>query len=200
MKKLIAVDIDEVLSPFHELFLAHHNATYGTSYEYPDAQNRYFLEEFTGESSDIVEAKLHDFVNSSTFQNNQPLPAAVESIAKLKDLGYEFVVITARPPFYKQTTHDFMAHHFPDIFLGVHTIPHYAGSALTPAAGKLALCQELGAEYLVDDNLVTVATVAEAGMHGIVFGEYHWNRAELLPSGVTRCKDWAAVLEYFDGR
>lgn len=198
MKNVIAVDIDEVLSPFHEPFLMHHNRTYGTAYTYPDSENRYYLEEFTGEPSEIVEAKIHQFVSSSDFQQAEPLPGAQAAITSLKEQGFELVVITARPPFYNATTDQFMERHFPNIFVGVHTIPHFVGSALTPAAGKLALCQKLGASYLIDDNLGTAAVIAESGMQAIVFGDYHWNQTELLPEGVTRCKDWTAVQKYFE--
>jgi alkylated DNA nucleotide flippase Atl1/5'(3')-deoxyribonucleotidase len=197
MKKVVAIDIDEVLSAFHEPFLMHHNRTYGTAYTYPDTENRYYLEEFTGEPSEIVEKKIHEFVQTPVMQDAEPLPGAQAALDHLRQLGYELVVITARPPMYKPVTDRFMERHFPDVFQGVHAIPHFVGSALTPAAGKLALCQQLGAQYLIDDNLGTATVVADAGMQAIVFGEYHWNQAEILPKGVVRCKDWNAVKELF---
>ncbi|HVX57219.1 MAG TPA: hypothetical protein VHA37_05800, partial [Candidatus Saccharimonadales bacterium] len=65
---------------------------------------------------------------------------------------------------------------------------------------KAAVCREVGAVALIDDSLGHVQTCAEQGIDGVLFGDYPWNQAEELPAGVTRCADWAAVLEYFDGR
>lgn len=201
MKKLIAVDIDEVLSPFHEPFLRHHNERYGTNFTYPDPDRRYFLEQFTGEPSDIVEAKIYDFLHHAILQDMiRPLPSAYDALSAMKMAGYELVVVTARGPEYDEATTYFLNRNFPRIFSDVHKIPQYSGVALTPANGKIGICSELGATHLIDDNLGTATAAAEQGMCAVVFGDYHWNSAEVLPTGVSRCKNWSEVVEYFDGR
>lgn len=65
-------------------------------------------------------------------------------------------------------------------------------------ATKAAICTSIGASYLIDDNLEHCALAAESGLDCLLFGEYGWNKAEILPKGVTRVKDWHAVLEYFN--
>ena len=65
---------------------------------------------------------------------------------------------------------------------------------------KVDMCKRLGAIALIDDSLSHVTECAEEGIEGVLFGDYPWNQADELPSGVTRCVDWPAVLEYFDAR
>jgi hypothetical protein len=38
----------------------------------------------------------------------------------------------------------------------------------------------------------------DIGVQALLFGDYGWNRKEKLVKGVTRVKEWAAVLQYFD--
>lgn len=198
-KPVIAVDIDEVLSPLHAPLLSHHNLAYGTNYVYPDPEGRYYLEQFTGEDSATAEVKLKAFVDDPSFPEVVvPLPGAVETIGHLKH-DYSLVIVTARQLFYKDVTARFLQTHFPGVFADVHFIPHFAGAALSPAAAKVEIFRQAGAQFVIDDNLGTAAAAATAGMSAILFGDYHWNKVKTLPTGVVRCKNWAAVQEYFDG-
>ena len=197
-KPVIAVDIDEVLQPLHQPLLKHHNKRYATTFAYPDSQGRYFLEELTGESSKSVEGKLIKFIKSREFAEAEPLPGAAETVQLLKKRGYELIIVTSRQPFFKLDTQNFLKSHFPDLFAAVHFIPYAAGAAMSSAASKLTICQQIGARYIIDDNTKNAIACAEGGIEAILFGEYHWNKHENLPAGVTRCRDWRAVQEYFD--
>jgi hypothetical protein len=63
---------------------------------------------------------------------------------------------------------------------------------------KAELCRELDIDYLIDDQLKHCIGVAEIGIRALLFGDYSWNQVNQLPKMVTRVKDWAAVLEYFN--
>lgn len=65
---------------------------------------------------------------------------------------------------------------------------------------KAEICHALGASTLIDDSLVHVSQCVDAGIDGILFGDYPWNQSAQLPDGIKRCVDWSAVLEHFDGR
>ncbi len=65
---------------------------------------------------------------------------------------------------------------------------------------KTEILQSIGADFLIDDQLKHCISAADAGIGAVLFGAYPWNRVDTLPRGVTRCSDWSAVLEYFDGR
>ena len=197
---IVAVDIDEVLQPLHAPFLAHQNNIYGTDFQYPDGEGRYYLEQFTGESSEVVEEKLKTYVESAEFKDLKPLPGAIQAIEWLKSQDYTLVVITARQHFFMEATHNFLDSHFPRAFDNVRFIDHYVGAALKPADAKLEICKEVGAEILIDDNIDTARAFASTGKSALLFGHYHWNKDERLPDGVIRCADWSAVKEYFEAR
>lgn len=199
-KPIIAIDIDEVLSPLHRPFLIHHNQVYGTDFVYPDLEGRYYLEQFTSDAPEVTESKIREFVDHPSFETViVPLPGAIEAIKHLKK-SFDLVIVTSRQPFYRKVTERFLKRYFPRQFNDVHFIPHFAGAALNPAAAKLTICEKVGASYLIDDNASTAMHAAEKGIGALLFGDYHWNQTDGLPEGVTRCKDWPAVLEYFDGR
>ncbi|HEY1835463.1 MAG TPA: hypothetical protein VGG13_01430, partial [Candidatus Saccharimonadales bacterium] len=67
-------------------------------------------------------------------------------------------------------------------------------------ASKVAkeIAQEIGAKYLIDDNAEYCVLSQDIGVQALLFGDYGWNRKEKLVKGVTRVKEWAAVLQYFD--
>jgi len=193
IKPVLAIDIDEVLFPFTDLFLAYHNEKHGTNIALSDMQTNY-LEDITGDTLEQILVKLEDFANTEAFRQNRPLQHSVESLEKLRQ-HYELVLVTARDHFYRGHTERFIEGHYPNVFRELH----YTHQIETPheREKKWVMCQRLNAVALIDDTLKNVVQCAEHGIDGIVFGDYPWNQADELPPGVTRCKDWPAVLEYF---
>jgi hypothetical protein len=61
---------------------------------------------------------------------------------------------------------------------------------------KGQICKKLGASYLIDDNVGHCEKAIEEGVSAVLFGEYGWHGD--APDKLVRCKDWPAVLEYFD--
>jgi glycerol uptake facilitator-like aquaporin len=55
---------------------------------------------------------------------------------------------------------------------------------------------KLGASWLIDDNPEHCLSAIAHGIETVLFGEYGWHFN--APEHLTRCKDWRAVLEYFD--
>lgn len=65
---------------------------------------------------------------------------------------------------------------------------------------KGELAKSIGADYIIDDQIKHVLAAAELGIRGILFGDYAWNKADVLPDNVTRVNDWQEVLNYFETR
>lgn len=196
-KPVIAVDVDEVLLPLHRHFLDHHNAVYGTDFVYPDPLGRYLLQEFTGEDGAVVIEKLQKFYASGETRHLQPLPGAVKAIKRLSK-RYDLVIISNQQQFQGEYTKVVLREQFDEIFREVYF-------TASPIPGhrpelKSELCKRVGARYLIDDALKNALHCAAEGIEVILFGDYYWNRHESLPGGIARCRDWPAVLEYFDGR
>ncbi len=195
-RETIAVDIDEVLFPMAELFLEYHNEMHGTNFSVSDMKS-YYVEELTGETEEEMLAKIEAFISTDAYKQSGPMHEAVDVITSLNK-QYDLVLVTARDPFYRGSTEEFIGKHFPGMFRELY----YTHTLDQPEVRipKYVLCQQVGAIALIDDSLKNPTQCAEHGIPSVVFGDYPWNQADELPPGVTRCKDWAAVLEYFDGR
>lgn len=195
-KPTIAIDIDEVLSPLHDLLFAHHNQVYGTNYPIRDPAGSYFLHDYTDEPKDQVLSKIKDFVQSQAFKNVQPLEYAVQVLAVLEK-RFRLVIITARQDFFEEITHIWLAQHFPSVFDEVQFTEYIQGEG--SKVPKSQICQQLGAKYMIEDNLETAIDCAKAGVKTLLFGDYPWNQAKELPNNMVRVHDWRAVEEYFHG-
>jgi hypothetical protein len=99
-------------------------------------------------------------------------------------------------------TLEWLDRHYQGLFSDVHLAGLF--DVLTEHSHKgtkVELITRIGADYLIDDQPKHCLAVAQAGGQAILFGDYSWNRnIGPLPKGVTRCLDWVAVKEYFDGR
>ncbi|MFA5004222.1 MAG: hypothetical protein WC498_03025 [Candidatus Saccharimonadales bacterium] len=195
-KQIVAIDIDEVLFPMAPTYLEYHNAVHGTSYTVNDLTS-YYIEHLTGETVEQVMAKIEAYLGTAHYKETGPMPGSIEVIRKLSE-KYELVVITARDPFYRGSTEEFIAKHYPELFKALH----YTHILEVPGKTrpKYEICKEVGAIMLIDDNLSNVIACAERGISSVLFGDYPWNQSDKLPATVIRCKDWAAVMGYFDGR
>lgn len=196
MKKVIAVDIDEVLFPLSPTFLDYHNTHHGSAYTL-DEMTTYHLEELTGETSEQMLEKIHAYLDTHYFETGQPIAGALQSLRRLAK-RYELVIITARDIHYRGKTEAWLEQHFGDLFSQVH----YTHTLDEPhkEIEKYVLCRQAGAEVLIDDNLHHLTKAAAHGIDGILFGDYGWNRSADLPENIVRCQDWQSVEIYLHAR
>jgi uncharacterized HAD superfamily protein len=123
-----------------------------------------------------------------------PFEKAAPVLTKLAK-HYRLVVITSRNENWRELTRQWSKQHFPGLISDIV----FAGSkehAIKRTKGEV--CAELGAEWLIDDNLEHCIDAAKYGVQPILFGMYGWQRG--APEDMIRCKDWTAVEECFDGR
>jgi hypothetical protein len=111
---------------------------------------------------------------------------------------FDLVIVTARHPDYEKNTKAWINSHFENKFHDVIQIGH--PDVVEKPQTKAEVCKAIGAIGLVDDSLGHVQKCAAQGLDGILFGDYPWNQSDELPEGVTRCVNWSAVLEHFNGR
>lgn len=129
-------------------------------------------------------------------QSHVPLlPGAAQALAELSK-RFDLVLITARDPSWEKATNMWVRDKFCDLFKGVHFAGNkYVDYAHGPKTkGQLAV--EVGAFMLVDDSVEQCQTALDEGLQAILFGEMGWSMG--ARGHFTRCKDWPAVLEYFD--
>jgi uncharacterized HAD superfamily protein len=195
VRSLIAIDIDDVLLPHFADLIAWHNRTYGTQLTLADNGSE-DLEKWGAESVEQAIRRVQAYFETEEFAQAQPFAEAREVLVRLAE-RYELVVITARDTVVEALTRDWLERHFSAIFREAHFTAKY--SLEGKRRHKADVLREIGAAYLIDDALENIYAAGEAGVQAVLFGNYPWNQADLLPDGVVRCVDWAAVEEYFDG-
>lgn len=192
--------MDEVFFPFAAHFAEHHNQQHGTNLTYVDITS-YNFEDIIGE--DILETvkRVHAAteVDHSHIDPIEGSPDAVRQLEKQFDL----VIVTARDPKHEEQTLDWLERHYRDVFSDVIHVGHIG--AVEKPIKKVEICRQLAAIALIDDSPKHIEEVANAGIEGVLFGNYAWNQDKefengVLPERVTRQANWPAVLEHFDVR
>lgn len=198
-KKTIAVDIDDVLADQAAAFIEYSNRTWGTELTIDD-YTEHWVELWKVDLAEI-EARAHQYHESGTMGLFAHKSEALPVLEKLKQ-SYRLVIVTSRRTHVKDETLEWIERYYAGIFDEVH----FAGFFDTVTHGrfnltKAGIVEELGADYLIDDQPKHCLATAYAGIETVLFGEYTWNQLDsLLPERVTRCKNWEDVEAYFESR
>ena len=196
----IAIDIDDVLADNAKGFVEFSNQRWGTTLTVDDYDEHWAkLWKVDNEETEIRANQFHE---SGVLYNYDHNPSAHLALEKLKE-NYNLIVITSRRTQVKDETTLWVHERFPGIFDDDHI--HFAGiwdkiSDASIARTKGELCQELGADYIIDDQLKHCVGAAKLGLKALLFGNYPWNQNGNLPENVQRVDDWSGVLRYFSER
>lgn len=200
MKPVLAIDIDDTLGPLIPSIAEFHNHKYGTSFKIEDFISYQFVDVWGGTKEDTI-LKVSAFFESSYITKFYPFQGAYETLSRLK-LDFDLHVVTARQNSVEDLTRKWINTFFPGIFTDIHFGNHFSpGDSITRS--KSEICQSINAKLLVDDNVGhAVDCVTKANMHAIVFGQYGWNRDEILLqtssdksvlSRISRMLTWESV-------
>lgn len=197
-KKTIGVDIDDVIAANAPGFVEFSNKRWGTNLTPEDYRENWsemwkISHEETAERRDV-------YHNDGVIGTFAPVHGAEGVLRELSN-RFRVVVLTARTKALVKETTLWLARHFNGIFDDVHYVGLWDDFQKdSHLRTKAEACKELGIDYLVDDQLKHCLATAELGIPVVLFGDYTWNQIDQLPENITRCGDWATVLEYFDGR
>lgn len=198
MKQTIAVDIDDVLAAEAEFVIEFSNKRWGHSLSLDDYHEHW--EEMWGVDMAEMErrsSELHGRGIVSSYRLLDEAHATLERLAK----KYRLVVLSSRRAAVQDETLEWLEKNFAGIFdevrfTGFYDTLRHDRHLMT----KADILQDMHAQYLIDDQPKHCFAAAAAGMEVVLFGDYGVSRHLHLPEGVTRCKDWLAVREYFDGK
>jgi 5'(3')-deoxyribonucleotidase len=199
-KITIAIDVDDVLAANAEAFVEFSNKRWGTNLKVEDYDEHWAILWGVEENNhDEIEKRALEFLKHST-PIYKHFPDANESLKKLAE-KHKLVIVTSRRMAQSQDTLEWIEKFYPGIFDEIHFAGiwdkiHDDRIKVT----KAEFCRQVGADYLIDDQLKHCIAAADAGIKGLLFGDYSWNQADELPKDVTRVANWQEVLEYFDGR
>lgn len=199
-RKTIAIDIDDVLADSTESLrllvnertgarlTTEHYRVSGVYRGYYDNIWRMHGLEGLVDFPSLNEEMVYDQSHVHTMPQAK---LGIQELAK----KYRLVLVTARDPSWSQATTKWLKDHFGYSLCDVH----FAGHSRTGSQkSKGELCREVGASYLIDDNVEHCQTARELGVETVLFGDYGWHQG--IPSDQIICKDWQAVMEFFDVR
>lgn len=195
-KTIIAIDIDDVLAVHAKSFVEYSNKIWNTNLKVDD-----YLEHWAdmwGIDQRETELRAKEYHASGHIGKYPHKTEAVPVLQKLAH-NYSLRILTSRRQSVQKETLEWVEKHYNGIFDGVY----FAGiwdkfSKDRHLLTKVDMCQEIGAEFLIDDQLKHVLGTAERGIESVLFGDYPWNHSNSLANSVVRCKDWTEVGAYFD--
>lgn len=200
-KKIIAIDIDEVIAIHVPAFIEFSNKRWGTSLR---------VEDYDDHWAKMWEIDHEEVAKRTEEMDREKLASSLEPIKDAKPVlekltaDYKLVVTTARRTSMTAETLEWIDKYFPGIFQEVHfagmwdRLDSNKAIDISSKATKAELLLEISADYLVDDHPKHCFAAARAGIKTVLFGDYPWSRNLKLPKGVVRAKNWQEVLEYFD--
>jgi len=195
-KLVIAVDIDDVLTPHFQGLIDWYNHKYGTkltlAHNHPTDPSPWGTDDIT-----TAGKRVHAYLDTQEFLSSQPHEEAIRALRSLSN-RYILVTITARDTIIEKVTRDWLNEHFKELIRDAHFTAGYSLEGKLKSKAVIGLA--INAQYLIDDSLAHCKEAAKAGIKALLYGDYPWNQAKELPEGVTRVKNWQEVLEYFNGQ
>lgn len=196
-KPVIAVDVDDVLAVENETVRLFANARYGhthTADDYLTPGNYWgYWEDLQEVDSTEGARRYAEYLASGQKESLAVMDGALETLQWLKE-HFTLVIVTSREAHLVEITQQWLSRHFPDIFDDIAFVAIWTGNV---KGSKAAVCQELQAEYLIDDNIEHLRLASDCKIKGLLFGDYGWSKNRDLPIHATRVSDWMAVKEYF---
>lgn len=192
-RKSIAIDVDDVLADHAEAFIVFSNKNYGTNLTL-DNYSDHWSDIWIDVDEDEVYRRAIEFLDTDTVYGFAPKSGALEVLKKLREQA-DLYIVTARPSHLTETTIKWADKYFPGIFKGIHMVPIWEPNNIVT---KADICKQIGAKYLIDDNVEHCNIATDGGIRSILFGDYCWNNDLAINDGVTRCNTWHDVARYFD--
>lgn len=185
-KPAIAVDFDDTLFPFCELFCAHMSTTLNKYFDY-QKQRSPCDSEFFGINADELNARINDFIMTPEYINRAPIDGARDAI-ELLSKKFSLHIVTARGEQGREDIDSRLEAHFPDIFAGVHC----AADIFSPQLpSKILVCKRINAIAMVEDSQFNAMDAHKHGMRSVLI-DSPWNRA-CNQSTILRARNWNEV-------
>jgi 5'(3')-deoxyribonucleotidase len=195
-KSIIALDIDDVLSDSMEAVRLEVNERLGIDlqtehYSIPGDYWGYYEKVWAQHKLVIDFEELDEKLVKARYL---PMLGAKETLQELTQ-RYQLIAITSRKEEWKTFTLDWLEKYFPGV---IDSVTFAGNKEHDVVRTKGEVCAELGAKWLIDDNVGHCLDAREHDVTPVLFGNYGWQHA--APGDIARCKNWAAVLEYFNGQ
>ena len=136
---------------------------------------------------DEYKKKWHYECLTKVAEESNFMPGAIEVIKRLKDMGHELVIITARGGFVPRMK-DIALEQFEKAglkFDDYHFVVHEKGK----------LCKEIGIDVMIEDEYNNCLKVANEGITTLYFRDVKMKKIE--KENVKEVNNWGEIYKYF---
>lgn len=200
MKKVIAIDIDDVIADSTESLRVLVNSRANAAltpedYKVPGGYWGYYENVWRAHG-------IHDLISFEGLnaemeidQSHVPVMVHAERVLRVLAKQYDLISITARDERWRVATEEWLER----MFKGSLSNLYFTGSRRDGSyKDKGMLCRELGASYLIDDNIDHCQAAINCNVTALLFGSYGWHSNRSMPQGLVRVNNWQEVKEFFD--
>ena len=186
MKKVMALDLDDVLFNFTQASIDFYNSRFGTELSMNDFI-RYHLSEVINITREEELRRVRLFFEEC-YDEIRPFEEAKRAVPIIAR-NYSLVVITARPHYSHRKTLESVRMHFPEVEDVI-----FINNGIEKRK-KSDMCMEIGTKIIVEDRLDYALDCSHEGI-GVFLFDYPWNRGERnLPRNIKRVYSWDNVLK-----
>lgn len=199
-KQTIAIDIDDVLADTTDALRLFVNQKFGLELK----EHHYRIKsEYWGYYETVwahngleTEGILDEFHAKYTLSqaDTKPVQGSKDGVANLA-AKYRLIAVSSRGIAQQAETERWMHDIFGDVFDVIRCI-----DTRKTGMEKGEVCHELGASYLIDDNVDHCSSAIKSGLTAILFGMYGWQHEDRVSEKAVRCINWDEVTEYFDAQ
>lgn len=189
MKKIVWIDMDEVLAETVQSALEHNwfkiawRTLYKeeiTSYKISD------MEKFKDLNQEIVDF-FHNFLQHENSYNIKPVDWSYEKLVYLKNNNYKLHVITARQESLKNSTYKWIEKNFPWLIDDVHFTNHFTKNSKP----KSEVCKRIWTDFMFEDNFEYAKEIVENANIKIFLLTKNWNINEKINiKKIHRLNSW----------
>jgi len=201
-RKIIAVDIDDVLAANAEGFVEFSNSRWGTHLKAEDYTEHWA--ELWGIERDDAERRRETILNKKLFVSYKFFDDAMPVLKKLKGEVYRLVVVSSRGSRVQKDTVDWLKKEYGTIFDGIYFADMWDRKDISLEERlkrtKIDVLKRVQADFLIDDQPKHCIVAAESGITALLFGDYKCNRGIKMIQNMVRVKNWGEVGEYFDAQ
>ena len=158
-RKVIAVDIDEVLCPFFKPLMDWRKVT-------PQAKTYPYRFSHVMNISDAHSKRIvQQFYNTDEFSLLEPIKGSQNGMAYLRGLGYDIYAVTGRQSAARNQTEKWLNTYFS------HTVDDLimTNSFTEYDIPKVKICRAIGASLIIDDNLDICRECISGGVRSLNF-------------------------------
>ena len=198
-RRLIAIDLDDVVVRFCPAFCEYANRKWGAEI-HPGVYTEDWEKMF---GIDVMEwqRRSDEALKDLEFYDGLTIIDGARQKLEMLCKDYDVVAVTSRHVVTKQITQSWLQRHLPGLVNDVHFLGAYeVNDGHSHKKTKDEICLRLGASYLIDDQPKHVLKCAQAGIGAILFGDYSWNRAVEVDDGVRRAANWDEVYDIVNSR